>query len=207
VELHDYKFVKSQPHVGRHYWNGIDGLRVLILGESHYRENGKDLYPRYTQDVVRERKECGNTQRFFGKIADLFGSGDDKFWGRVAFYNYIQSSLLAARQRPDPRMWPESLPAFGEVLIQLDPQFVLVLGQRLWQQLPGPEMRAIFLRDTNVNAGCDERSACLYRTGRGMGRALLFAINHPSSFGWTLEKWRPWIKPAMNQARKRALSK
>jgi hypothetical protein len=203
--IQKYHFVKSHPHIGKDYCCGISGLRILILGESHYRENGKGLYERYTRDVVHERKESANTKRFFGRIADLFEIEDDAFWNQVAFYNYIQVSLPRARIRPEEDMWRGGLRAFREVLARLSPQFILVLGKALWENLPGPEQEQLFISNVNVSSAYGEQTGCLYRTAQDGGRVLLFAISHPSSFGWTVEKWRPWVKHAMSRARKRTL--
>lgn len=200
--MKEYKFVQSYPHIGQQYPTGISGLRVLILGESHYRQSGQDIYPQYTRDVVKEWNCYSSTRRFLGRIAGLFQFTTEQFLDSVAFYNYVQFSVgTAPRVRPKIEMWERSLPAFREVLTKHAPQFILVLGKGLWGELPGPEAPDIFEADVEVTLNRERRTACLYSTGGG--RALLFAINHPSWPGWKRADWQPWVAPAMCQAAER----
>lgn len=133
------------PWVGSKYQSdGIDGIRVLFLGESHYGETS-DIYPEYTSDIVRK---YGQNERaaFFTKVAKLIlGYGKEEWisdsdraeaWEKVAFYNYIQSILPKERERPTPEMWEQAPPYFFQTLDELKPQVVVVLGLELMRNIP-----------------------------------------------------------------------
>lgn len=128
------------PWIGKLYWaEGLFGVRVLVLGESHYGDPG-DEYLKFTQEVVREWA-TEKRLAFFTKAAKLVlgrGAGiwlTDKertnFWERVAFYNYVQSFLPAARYRPTQNMWDAAKKPFSQLLEELSPQVILVLGDEL----------------------------------------------------------------------------
>jgi hypothetical protein len=133
------------PWIGKLYWDeGLLGVRVLVLGESHYGIPGEE-YAEFTQGVVCEWA-IEKRFAFFTKTAKLAlgrGAGErvsDKeradFWGRVAFYNYVQSFLPAARYRPTLNMWEAAGQPFLRLLEELSPKVVLVLGAELRSHLP-----------------------------------------------------------------------
>lgn len=152
------------PWVGDHYRSsGYDGLRILILGESQYdsvssQSDGWTGAPTpeckaSTQEIVRELA-LGPGNSFFTKITKLVlnrpsgvqvaASERIAFWHGVAFYNYIQWWLRAARYRPTPEMWDTSREPFLQVLGELQPHVLLVLGKELGNHLPSfPEASAI----------------------------------------------------------------
>src|SRR5437870_2486992 len=116
-----------QPWVGDHYWTtGFHGLRVLLLGESHY---GPDIYEpgSFTQDVVCRYAVDGPTLRFFTVACRVVQGGGrpsiterTAFWHAIAFYNYIQDWVgTGPRQRPTPAQWRVSQDPFTEVLAGL----------------------------------------------------------------------------------------
>lgn len=94
--------------------------------------------------------------------------GDDaksKFWSRVAFYNYCQEIVAdKARVRPKDAIWKNSEPAFNEVLKQLKPDLVVVLGKELSRKIPDIT---------------DEYEVCV--------------VNHPSS-AFSYDKWIPVVR-------------
>jgi hypothetical protein len=132
------------PWIGSRYTtDGIRGVRLLILGESHYGFPG-EMRPTFTADVVRALGQQ-HRFRFFTVIQRLVtgGSGwlsnDDRseFWERVAFYNYIQSFPgTRPRWRPTPEMWLAAREPFLQTLSELSPQLLLVLGLELHRNLP-----------------------------------------------------------------------
>ncbi|WP_223669710.1 hypothetical protein [Kangiella shandongensis] len=97
-------------------------------------------------------------------------SSDDKkhFWDKVAFYNFCQEIVAEkARKSPSPQIWKLSTEPFYEVLNELKPDLILVLGKRLSYNLPKiPD---------NIK----------YKV-----------INHPSS-GFSYARWIPQIKEAL----------
>jgi len=142
------KNVKFKPWIGPEYNNnGIDGLKILILGESHY---GDKEYEDVTSDVIRKYVISGQPYAFFTKIAKciLQIPVEDKFsmkqrtqiWNSVAFYNYIQTFIgNNPRERPNDDMWNNTEKPFRETINYIKPHVCVVLGCELWKHLPSPE--------------------------------------------------------------------
>ena len=133
------KNVRLHPWIGGKY--GRDsrfGMRLLVLGESHYGEDSENWGVKFTQGVVRH---WGQTARssFFTRISKvLLGItewiDDDTradIWEHIAFYNFVQTILPTARSAPTYRQWREAELPFRSVLEILNPDAVLILGWRL----------------------------------------------------------------------------
>ena len=93
------------------------GLRLLILGESHYTMRKEEIGstpPDYTMDVMQEGALVGKPYRLFRKVADLFacGTGDAQHWAFKA-----------------------GTEAIAGLLDRLEPQVVVACGIRLWGYL------------------------------------------------------------------------
>ena len=133
------------PWIGNQYkGGGFKGLRILILGEAHYDEEKENMVPDYTTAIIRK---LGQTEAFrFHTVVQNIMEGKSGartiaekvvFWERVAFYNYIQQfSGCSARSKPTPQMWNEGAEPYAETLNELKPDLVIVLGDRLWNNLP-----------------------------------------------------------------------
>ena len=139
--------IRFQPWIGEHYHEAdLYGLRILLLGESHYGKGDEDSS--FTKRVVKKWGQ-DNHNRFFTKIAKFIlnqGKGGNlstakrrAFWEQVAFYNYVQEIVGAkARIRPTREMWKRSQEAYYEVLQHLKPDLVVILGKQLARNLPAP---------------------------------------------------------------------
>jgi hypothetical protein len=169
------------PWVGSKYWSaGYGGVRVLILGESHYGDIGTESAT-FTTEVVKKWGQ-DNRLKFFtttqmlvagiGKGKQVTGEQRAAFWEQVAFYNFVQAFTgQESRCRPTPKMWADASPAFLATIAELKPQVVVVLGLTLRRHLPAiPE---------NIH--------------------VCFA-QHPSSRGFNLEEWQPAIQAAIKKA-------
>ena len=132
-----YPGVTFHPWVGRDYLESPFGVRVLVLGESHYGEG--DVRPDLTSKVVRR---LGQATRypFFTVIAKILrgttGSitNEDRagVWEDVAFYNFVQDFVgNQPRNRPTIRQWSDAQEPFETVLAALRPHAVLILGYDL----------------------------------------------------------------------------
>ncbi len=134
------------PWIGDNYRSGRRfGKRVLVLGESHYEwdEGTPRLRPNLTIQCIEEQLSGEATHAFWTKIAiallNKHPSIEDKreFWHSVAFYSYIQESVgFGAHKPPTKEMWNRAPEAFNKVLSELCPQFIAVLGYRLWEKIP-----------------------------------------------------------------------
>lgn len=133
----------------------LRGVRLLLLGESHYEEGDEDEWSaaqmrELTRFVVRRWGVApeGRTL-FFANVYTLLtgrpwtlGADDHtELWNSISFYNYVQRLVPGgARHRPDKSMWGDSREAFDEVLEAVRPQAVLVLGEELWQNMRDGEL-------------------------------------------------------------------
>lgn len=198
--LHQHVYFK--PWRGEQYGGSSEfGLPVLVLGESHYEWLGGTLDENTTCEIIGDIVG-GWTYAFWTKIAMAFlgrrPSQDEKsrFWNSIAFYNFIQDSVgFGPRNRPTLEMWHSAASPFREVLADLRPRCVVVLGKELWEHLPpfdrpGP---ALSLEG-------NQRATGLYQVGEAP--ALVVGIKHPSAIGWRYEEWHPWISQALLAARR-----
>ncbi len=169
------------PWIGSRYaTDGICGIRLLILGESHYGAPEEECR-KFTENVIRKRGQEGRF-RFFTVVQRLIVGGQGsllkserfEFWEQVAFHNYVQSFAgRKARQRPTPEMWSDARQQFLPILRKVAPQMLLVLGHELCHNLP--ELP-------------DDLAVC--------------KIQHPSSRGWRYAEWQPVVKKTMDNLRR-----
>lgn len=185
--MYEFPGVTFHPWVGKHYGLKSDfGIRLLVLGESHYHEDLKFSDSDFTQEVVRtwgqERRS-----RFFTVIAKVllrtegWISDDErsKIWEHVAFYNFVQSIVGdGPRIEPTFRQWCEAQTPFATVLQSLEPDAVLVLGWRPAEH--------ILHQPANVSFG---------------------TIAHPSSSRLQYKEAIPAFEKLLTEARRRRLEK
>ena len=134
------------PWVGENYSQGINGKRVMVLGESHYCGKREDDVPQITNSVVNayldSRNEFDGWMNTFTKFIRAFSgekiSREDSasYWNSFLFYNYIQTPLDSPRVIPPINLYRGSEDAFFEVLEQYRPDLILVWGCRLYKNLP-----------------------------------------------------------------------
>ncbi|WP_196768932.1 hypothetical protein [Xanthomonas arboricola] len=177
-----FEMLLFHPWIGPNYQVlGFSGHRILILGESHY-GMPEDESPSFTVECIEGMAKAKHGHSFFTKTAKIFleresgvpltQSERSNFWDRVAFFNYIQCfPSKTARTRPTPAMWKFASTVFPLVIQELQPTFVLVLGNALKQNLPEIKTKATF-----------------------------FYVPHPSSFGFRPQEWRPQVLSALASA-------
>lgn len=145
------------PFVGPNYQtNGFNGVKLLILGESHYcgdqcdacgLQSNNDCSD-FTKQVIniyfeykQGKRPHENWMRTFTKFTNVILEkkvDNDTlidFWDSVIFYNYVQSSTKGPRIPPSHEQFEESVDGFFEVLDQYRPDLILVWGERLWDNL------------------------------------------------------------------------
>ena len=149
--------MRFEPWIGEKYLSeGLSGVRVLALGESHYAEP-EFASPTFTTEVVRECVYEGRVA-YFTKVAKLLrGMGAGVYmpndvlrdtWDRIAFYNYVQQMLPAPRVRPTEAMWKEAQEIFPSVIGQLQPQLIVVMGKHLREWFVPPQALRLALPST-----------------------------------------------------------
>ena len=155
--------IQFQPWIGECYHEAnLYGLRILLLGESHYGKGDEDSS--FTKRVVRKWGQ-DNRHRFFTTIAKfILDQGKDgnlstekkrEFWENVAFYNYVQEIVAeeAREERPTPGMWKRSEKAYYQVLQELKPDLVVVLGKQLARNLPAQVDGVALCKVTHPSGG------------------------------------------------------
>lgn len=193
----------------------LEGVRLLVLGESHYEEpedgvvDGAPELAGLTRWVVQTWGL--SPPRRLGFFANLFAvlmgeswslDGDHgRLWNSVFYYNYVQSLVHGGpRHAPTDAQFQASEAAFRIMLEDIRPEAVLVLGQRLWNNMA-----------TEDGWASDPPAAlsrvCAYRLADGSA-VYAVAINHPSSFGFSTGRWRErvlifldWIRPLSTTSR------
>jgi hypothetical protein len=126
------------PWVGSNYPH--QDKRILLLGESHYGDFTGEELANLTINCV-EWLFAGQMKHspFFRNLSKLL-EGDtvqDK-WSRVAFHNLLDGTVGPNNShKVKQRDLIASLPRLWQVLEELKPTHMLVLGNRTWMALPG----------------------------------------------------------------------
>lgn len=186
--------------VSVHPWCGdkyekptIFPYRTLIMGESNYTESdkfGSDLVIACVLDDMSDAADR-DTQgfcKFATKIRRvIFGRETqitpEEFWRNAGFYNFVQYLVGGkSKERPTNQMWIDSVEPFSEVVSQLKPERILVLGKANWINL------LAHIKHEKVN----ETQANLFIDGYSVLAGYIF---HPSSGrGFSYQKWQPVAK-------------
>jgi hypothetical protein len=130
-------------------WNlgedvSLGGLKLLVVGESHYREGYPDsaVARQETQDVVRKHgvglDGASARSPLFSKVAAMLKTDDVKgadVWQSIYFYNYFQRVMDTPRDPPTKQDYEASVPAFDAVLRAIRPDAVLIISARLWKKI------------------------------------------------------------------------
>lgn len=173
--------VRFAPWVGDAYASGFQGVRTLLVGESHY---GAKRYerPTVTSELIKAlafgERHPQSTRKLkrhphYAKImcavmgfSSSRGSSTARrrhFWDQVAYYNFIQTFLEKPRLAPSAGAWARGDRPFTEVMRCLDPQIVVCFSKR-----NGKRVRAL------------------------AGDMPVVVINHPSS-GFSYAETNPLI--------------
>lgn len=203
--------VRFIPYKGELYWDGMDGQRVLLLGESHYRTEGLsdalEVTRPFTQDHFREMASQVRSSRDgpFFKALDLVLTGRKDFelheaadaWKRVAFMNLSQ--VLAGSQA-NHRPRNVALRDGGDVLVRdilpvLRPDVVLVLGRTAWRLFShgkvAPDLAPFIAQQVYLGEGKGERRYIESREVWSLeyegGSTLMTWVYHPS---WHVDTWQ-----------------
>ena len=196
------------PWIGPDYQNGgFHGLRVLILGESHYSWDLEPDQVRYaTRRVVQDELSGAFRHRFHARVLRVMrgsrgrlpGEEISRFWNGVAFYNYVQEFVgNSPRDRPSPAQWEHAATVLPTVLAALRPHFVLACGRGLYEHLKlvpdltsAPEFGADdYTRSREIATGSGERG-------------VVGLIYHPASVGFSARKWAPRAQQYLSRARR-----
>lgn len=177
-----------EPWIGCNYGTSIN--RLLILGESHY--GSTSMSGNSTKVLTQQYVDGVWTHRFWTNIMQVVNGQPyweidrAEFWGRVAFYNYVQQPVAEmAGIAPTPEMFIASKEAFLSVLDRVTPKGILVLSKRLWENLPSEGTRG-----QDIHCGEVERETWIYPFNGG--EALATWLPHPS-YGFSWSRWHPLV--------------
>lgn len=192
--------LRFAPWQGSSYLTGTTplGARLLILGESHYSDvyqAGDALPLDFTQGVIQELGIEGSFT-YFTKLRRLISDaalqpelGAEEFWQAVAFSNYIQDIVgEGARIAPAGAMWQRAADTLNLIVQETNPDAMLVVGARLWDNIPNDLAGLAFLRE-NSSAG-EKWQLSIADTGRKIPVAY---VAHPASRGWSYDTWTPVV--------------
>lgn len=194
-----------RPYVGEDWGNpanAIGGLRLMVLGESHYSNHHEvgSVVPDMTEWIVREYLDGvaqASVKRFCTVVADVrrpvakVGAAPRDIWRSLAFYNYVPVVLADGprKQPPTPEQWAAGRDPFFHVIRSCEVEAALVLGRRLWDS-----MEASHEPPEKFKVGEAERWMRRYylhnSAERSPYRALAANIPHPTgSFGFSARRW------------------
>lgn len=184
------------------------GVRLLVLGESHYEEgnwidDGRPLPSDYTIGLVRNWgvRPPARQPFYAGVYSALTGQpweADqtklEAFWNSVLHYNYVQRLVPGGARAPVPgEFWSFSEPIFRTVLEELRPEAIIVTGRRLWRSMADED---VVLRPSD-----DPMEVWVgYRLSDGRLVSAMH-IRHPSSPGFDWRKAAPSVEAFLQEAR------
>lgn len=210
----DFNSVFFLPRVGKNYSKGgIFGKRIMVLGESHYcAEHCADCGApchntecgNFTSNVMEryfdadcEYEPWMNTFRKFerslvNKVTDRTLSRE--IWDSLLFYNYLQVAMTQSRVAGNKEDYFNAETAFYEILEVYRPEFVIVWGYRLWNNLPNGESWG-WNEDVNIDGTLYENGYYQLKDG---SKVNIIAIQHPSS-GYSWDYWHRVIDLFLNR--------
>lgn len=182
--------VNLKPWVGKNYQQGIQGKKIMVLGESHYSDHECD--ENFTTKIIAEHflnpadphEGWKNTYTKFERALaghKLSQTEREELWNSFLFYNYIQEPLTDPRIKPMAIQYQEGQTPFWEVLEKYKPDGVIVWGERLYNRLPQAGVQG---EDIFGQHWTQETWQYLLSDGH---QVSVMPIQHPSGgFSWDL---------------------
>lgn len=203
--------VEFLPWIGAHYREGIGhGLKILIIGDSHYENPGDTHTPEQIVTLTRDQitlhlAGLSGGEEFFAKTRGLFG-GDAvaDFWEHVAFCNIIPEVLSAARERKSDSQYRRGEKIVGSIAGLIRPDIALVLGDRAWGAMSNTERLGTL--DLNpLQKGLDRDPRRIWALPGLYPDVIIPAIHvhHPSSSAnYDIKMWGLLVSAFMEWAQK-----
>ena len=111
-----------------------------------------------------------------------------KIWNSVIFFNYLQVAMGGPREAGAVEQYHQAGKAFFEVIEKYQPEYVIVWGKRLWNNLPNVGWQDgddIVVDGYHVATG-------VYILSNGR-QVKVMAVNHPS-VGYPWDYWNRVIQ-------------
>lgn len=197
-----------QPFIGKDYYSGgIFGKRIMVLGESHYCEEGcadcsnisvhrecmsftNGVLGDYLNEGLSRQRWMNTFLKFERSLVGHETEWEERrrIWQSVMFYNYLQVAMGGPRKAGTNEQYTHASRVFYGVIDKYLPQYIIVWGSRLWNYLPGDSRwkngEPIIIDGYKVETGS-------YALGNG-GRARAMTVNHPS-VGYSWDWWHKAI--------------
>ena len=188
------------PYVGRRYKDGWNGHRVLLLGESHYREDGMTDAPEHTRPFARFHFDgMQNAVRepgqgiFFSALDRLLADSEKptpslaaEAWKRIAFVNLSQVLAgTASNHRPKVRHMKDGAEVLvNSILPILRPTAILVLGRYTWDKLP---------HGTHITDVAPYQATDVHRNGRRNSKEVreVWSLDYKGGATWMTWVYHP----------------
>jgi len=179
------------PWVGNKYGildNTLSGKRILIVGESHYTDDKKDIgksIPNITQEVVRKYQSGEYRIPFFTRISTMItgipawknGEKSKELWNELSFYNYVPVIAASGPREFEWSLWGLGENEFNTVLEDVDPDLIVVSGYRLWDNA--------YIRHTDGSVSGGQRVNMVTMTKNKDKLVPTLIIRHPSAPGFS----------------------
>lgn len=171
--------------------------KVLCLGDSHY--GTAPIVSDTTKEVVKRYIKAEKMESWFPTFTkglealvgqNLKGNTEltAKVFNSICFYNYVQTPMTEAREKPTSEQYQDSAEAFFQTLEELQPDIVVVWGVRLWNNLPWNQLK---YRNCEMINGYKLYS-CTYNLSTKK-QVIFLRIYHPSA-GFSWKKWYECLK-------------
>lgn len=198
-----------QPFIGKDYYSGgIFGKRIMVLGESHYCEEGcvdcgnisvhrecmsftNGVLGDYLNEGLSRQRWMNTFLKFERSLVGHETEWEERrrIWQSVMFYNYLQVAMGGPRKAGTNEQYTHASQVFYGVIDKYLPQYIIVWGSRLWNYLPGDSRwkngEPIIIDGYKVETGS-------YALGNG-DRARAMTVNHPS-VGYSWDWWHKAIR-------------
>lgn len=205
-EFDSVNLLLRYPWVGVNYTNSKH--HVLLLGDSHYATNDdgthseiEEIRFKTDKESTRETINCaidnfceqGSSWKMFNGLLNTFINTTPEavkaFFGKVAFYNFIQEPMKYRDSKPTAMQKREGWQCLAKVVEILEPDFIIFIGTRNWYGLEVQKMGELKWEGIKI-------SNCQPATGSintSIGNTPLALIHHTSQ-GYNPLLWRNYLK-------------
>jgi hypothetical protein len=120
---------------GSFYEKGVDGLRTMVIGHSHYIWDGEVDRKNLTQEVLDRVRLGSERLRFFTSVARAFGHEPEAFFDKVAFFNFIPTVVASQNDWGTDEQIQHGLDRTARLLSQFAPDVAIAFSSKIWWAL------------------------------------------------------------------------
>jgi hypothetical protein len=206
-EFDNINLLLRYPWVGINYKNS--DYHVLLLGDSHYASNEDGTHSteeekRFNTDKesTRETINCaidnfceqGSSWNMFNGLLNTFiniaPDAVKAFWGKVAFYNFIQEPMEKSNSRPTARQKKEGWQCLAKVTEILKPNYIILFGLRNCYGLEDQKLGNLKWEKDKKISNCTPAIGSINTSTGGTPLAII----HHAARGYYPSAWRDYLK-------------